>query len=180
MLFIFNKYGRDFYSKNKENRYGITYESLIQDIEICTKLNVKKLLDTWIFNVDVEQDLPFIEYLQHFGINCSKNIEYKCDWGIQYNKNNTFVIIDKVNSNSLACKAKLMAGDILVSINNTSILSKDANEIFDRINKDEPMLLQYIRNRQLKQIVIKYEDMQQEKIILNIEKDYNMKNIWTC
>jgi hypothetical protein len=42
------------------------------------------------------------------------------------------------------------------------------------------MSLQYIRNRQLKEIVIKYEDMQHEKFILNIEKDYNLENMWPC
>ncbi|MFM2344351.1 MAG: hypothetical protein RLZZ210_961 [Pseudomonadota bacterium] len=178
MLFMFNKYGRNFYTT--DNKTGITYQSFIQDIQEVTGLDIEKLLSSWVFSTDKQKELPFIEYLQHFSINCSKTVEYNSNWGIQYNKNQTFVNIDKINNNGLAYRAKLMAGDILISVNNIMILSKDADEIFDRINKSEDMSLQYIRNRQLKEIVIKYEDMQHEKFILNIEKDYNLENMWPC
>ncbi len=178
IIFMFNKYGRNFY--NSKDKKGICYNSFIQDIQISTGLDLKSVLYSWIFNTDLIQELPFIEYLQHFGVNCIKNIEYKTDWGIQYDKNQTFIILDKVNMHGLAYKAGFMAGDILISINNIMILPKNADEIFERIDKSEDLLLHYIKNRQLKQIMIKCNDRQCLKFSLTIDMNCNLENTWLC
>jgi predicted metalloprotease with PDZ domain len=203
MQFIFNRYGRNFFAQLKtKTQHGITYQNFVDSIKECTGIDASEVLNQWIMYTDTQHELPFIDYLQHFGISCNKEISYDADWRIQYNQNNQTILIDKVYENGLAYKANLMVGDILLAVNDIMILPQHPNEIFDRIGvvyghtSDHPIYdkknikylntvpkcieILYIRNRQIRRTMLEYQGTKKEKIILKIEKYINFKasNPW--
>ncbi len=212
MRFIFNNYGRNFFeqfSVQNNTQNGLTYAKFVQSIQVCTGIDVKLELNQWIMHNDTQHKMPFIDYLQHFGVFCKQETSYEADWGIQYKQSNEAILIEKVHYNGLAYKAKLMSGDILLAVNDIMLLPQKPNEIFERILfsynnlenvdflkqssrqhnqksyaysnlKQDYVEILYVRNRQIKRVMLKYEGMKKEKIILKIEKyiNFNNKNQW--
>jgi len=182
--FLWEKYGRNFYDVNTIQT-GLTYESFLQNIQLCTSLNLDNILNSWVFNTSLETELPFLEYLQHFDINVNIKVENKIDWGLQYKSNildNNIqsITIEKIFKYGLGDLADLSIGDIVISINKQPI-EKDINNNLLNCKQGDEINILYWRNRQLIQKLVECNYKTSKLFELSINKNFHNKiNGWLC